>query len=97
MPGMVDEIADIGKDQPGATGNFHPFGRQRHPLAPALDQHHAQQFLQLLDLHGQRRLAHRTGLRRLAEIAKPGHGIEIAELPKAGIDHQFFKSSSRRG
>ena len=44
----------------------------------ALDQLDAELLLQLLDLGGQRRLAHEAGLGGPAEVAVVGHGDEVA-------------------
>ena len=50
-------------------------------LSP-LDQADAELVLEFLDLHAERRLADRAGLRRMAEMARFCQSFEIAELPK---------------
>ena len=42
--------------------------------------------LELLDLHGERRLAHGAGLRRVAEMPRFGERFEVAQL--AERDHR---------
>ena len=46
----------------------------------SLEQRRAERFLQFLDLHRQRRLRDRAGVRRAAEMAMPRQRLEIAKL-----------------
>ena len=56
-------------------------GEADRPRA-ALEQHHAQLFLQLLDLSAQRRLRDVQQLRRAGEVPLTSHGHEVADLPE---------------
>ena len=55
-------------------------GSRRHRLAGALEQRHAEKFLELAHLHGQRRLANAAGLGGAAEMLVLGQGEQIAKV-----------------
>ena len=73
-----------------------PLQRQQHVLAGlgegdvpvvAFEQLDAERLLELLDLHGQRRLRHVQLARGADEAAQPGHGQERPHLPEP-VNHR---------
>jgi len=65
---ITTRIARHGQHAFGAVHHILAESGQGHFAGPPFDQRHAKLRFQLLDLHGQRRLRHRTGLGGLAEM-----------------------------
>src|SRR5262249_25222531 len=63
---------------------------QRHLSGVALEQHAAERFLHLLDLHRQGRLRDRAGFRRAAEVGMTGERVEVAKLAERDVDHKII-------
>ena len=76
----VDNIAHVGQHPRRALCDFLSAFRQHHPAPAAFEKLDPEEFLELLDLHRKRRLGHGAVLRGLAEMARPGDGIEVFEL-----------------
>ena len=68
MEREIREVAGRGQHPLGALRHLDADVGQGDLARPPLDQRHAELRLQLLDLHGQRRLRHRAGLGGLAEM-----------------------------
>ena len=68
-----------------AVDDLAPDLGQHHLARPAFDQDDAELTLEILDLHRQRGLRHRAGLRRLAEVTMLRQQGQIAELSEG--DH----------
>jgi hypothetical protein len=82
---QVDEIAGRREDALAALGHLEAdLGQRDLPRAP-LHQLHAEEPLQVADLHGQGGLRDRAGLGRPAEMGVLGQGSEISQLPQG--DH----------
>jgi len=63
-------------------------GRRCH-LARPLEESHAEQFLELAELHGEGRLANAAGLGGAAEMRVLGHSEEITEVAEVhGVGHE---------
>ena len=75
MAGEIDQIARAGKNRFGASGYFRADLGQRRLARPALDQLDSKRLFEVADLHRQRRLRHRAGVRRAAEMAVLGQGL----------------------
>ena len=81
---VAGEIDEVASGRQNVLAPPHDLGADlcQHDLAgPALDQFDTQTLLKIANLHGQRRLGDRAGLRGAAEVPVLGQGIEIAELP----------------
>src|SRR5258706_7374197 len=87
-PCEVSQFIDRAQDVADALGGLFSELRQRDLSGASLEQHAAQSFLQLLDLHRQSRLRDRTGFCRASEVAVTCQRVEIAKLPKRDLDHQ---------
>src|SRR6476619_4795237 len=78
--GKIDDVAGLRQDAGRTAGDF-PSGFGQHYTAPAaLHQLDTERLLQLLNLHGKRRLGHRALFRGLAEMPDAGDGLKISEL-----------------
>ncbi len=62
------------------AGDLAALVRQQDARARALDEDEAELLLELVDLHGERRLRHRAGLGGAAEMLLAGQRIEVAQL-----------------
>ena len=67
-------------DAPRPLDDFCAGGGQGHALGRTLDELHAEVFLELLDLGGQRRLTDEAAFRRAPEMAGIGDGDEITQV-----------------
>ena len=74
VPGEIDEIARTGENRFGSSGDLRADLGQRRLARPPLDQLDVKRLLEVADLHRQRRLGHRAGVRRAAEMAVLGQG-----------------------
>ncbi len=79
FPGDRDDVVDVAQHGAGPVQDECPGGGQRHALRVAFQQLDAQLSLQLLDLHGQRRLADVARLGGPTEVAVVGDGDEVLE------------------
>ncbi len=84
---VVGKVADARQDGRNAARHFLALWRELCACARSLDQGHANLALQLLDLHGKRRLRHRALLRRAPEMQRLSERLEIAELPQRDVQH----------
>ncbi len=82
MARVIGQIPDAGKDLPGPARNLLARWRELRAGSRALDEHHAQFLLKLLDLHGQGWLRDSAFVRRPAKVKQARKRIEIAELPQ---------------
>jgi hypothetical protein len=86
MFGIVKQVAHRSEDGARAARNLLALLGELDARLAALDEAQMQLVLELLDLHGERRLAHGTGLRRMAEMPRLGERFEVAQL--AERDHR---------
>ena len=68
MLGVVEQVAHGREDSARAARDLFAFFSELDAGFAALDEAQMQFVLELLDLHGERRLAHGAGLRRVAEM-----------------------------
>ena len=68
MAREIDQVARRGEHALGAPRDFDAGFGEHHVARPALDQVDAEVLLQVADLHRQRRLGDRAGLRGPAEM-----------------------------
>ena len=84
--GELDDLLARLDDAARALDDFLAGGGQRHALGRALDELHAEVFLELLELRRQRRLADEAALGRAAEVARVGEGDEVAQVLELSMD-----------
>ena len=77
---IFDQRAHIAQNTGSALSNLAPLLGELHARTRPLDEIEPQVLLQFADLHRQRRLRHRTGFRRPAEVLQPRQRIEVLEL-----------------
>ena len=82
------QLVDGAQDRAGALGKFLAEAGQPDAAPAALHQRRADQFLQLADLQGQRRLGDGAAFRRAAEMADTGQRLEIAQVFHRQADHK---------
>ena len=92
MEREIGEIAGRGQHALGALRHLGADVGQGHFAGPPLDQRHAELRLQLLDLHGQRRLRHRAGLGGLAEMPVVRQRRQITQLFQRDHADKIFLS-----
>jgi hypothetical protein len=92
VPRVVHEVADLGQDALRASGDLLALLGQGDPAAAALEQDSAEERLELLDLHRERRLADGAGLGGPAEMPMAGQGREVAQLPQRDHDDRISLS-----
>ena len=80
-------VGEGGQHAAGARCGLLPHRSQAHAAPPPLDEADAERLLHLADLHGEGRLGDSAFLRRTAEMAVAGEGIEVAEL--TGGEHMI--------
>ena len=78
--GELDDLFAGFDDAPRAFDDFLARGGERHALRRALDELHAEIFLELLELRGECRLADEAALRRAPEVAGVGDRDEVAQV-----------------
>ena len=76
----LDHLAHVAEDAGGARGDLAPLVGQQHAGARALDEHEAELLLELVNLHGKRRLRDGAGFRGAAEMLLARQRVEVAEL-----------------
>ena len=75
------------EDAPGAGDDLLPRLRERHVIGLPLDELHAEVFLELLQLRGQRRLADEAALGGAPEVAAIGHRYQVAQVFQLDVRH----------
>ena len=90
----VGELLALAQQAHRFVGDLLAERGEAHDAAGALDQHDAEQILELAQAGGQRRLGHEAGLRSLAKMAVLAKRDEILELfDRRQMDcHRFFQS-----
>ena len=83
----VQELVRGGEDRARLGGQLEARAGRHHPARVPLEQLHAQQGLQLLELGAERRLGDAARLGRLAEVQVLGDGDEVLELADGGSFH----------
>ena len=69
MLGVIEQVAHRSQDGTGAARDLLALLGELDAGFAALDEAHLQLVLELLDLHGERGLAHGAGFSRMAEMA----------------------------
>jgi hypothetical protein len=86
--GQFDDLLARLDDPAGALHDLHARGGERHALGRALDELHAEVFLELLELRGERGLAHEGAFRRAPEVARVGDRHEISQVFEFEVGHR---------
>jgi hypothetical protein len=86
VAGEIDEIAGSDEDPLAASRYLDPDLGQRHFAMPPLDQVDFELLFEVPNLHRQRRLGDRAGVRCPAEMALLGKRMQIAQLAQG--NHQ---------
>ncbi len=76
----LDHLVHVAEDAGGTRGDLAPLVGQQHAGARALDEHQTELVLELVDLHGKRRLRDGARFRGAAEMLLAGQRVEVAEL-----------------
>jgi hypothetical protein len=87
---LVDDhlrFRELGGDGAGVVVHLATRVREEDALAHLLEQGQPHVLLQLLDLHGDRRLGQVQLLRGPGEAQVPGHRLEGLELPEGEVHH----------
>jgi hypothetical protein len=85
MPGEIDKVARRREHLLGAPRHLDADVGEGRLSRAAFDQFNIELFFEIANLHGERRLADRTGFRRTAEMPMPGESVEISKLSQG--DH----------
>ena len=92
MTGEINEVAG-GREHLIAALGHQDANLGQHRLArPTFDKLDLELFLQLANLHGQRRLSHGAGFGRLAEMPVARERLEIAQLTEGYHDFSISKT-----
>ena len=90
---QLDDLLARLEDAARALDDLLAGGGQRDALRRALDELHAEVFLELLELRRQRRLAHEAALGRAPEVARVGHGDQVSQVLEFEVGHRCSLSS----
>src|SRR5690349_21107507 len=91
--GEFDDVVARLEDAPRPFDDLLAGHGERHALRRALDELHAEVFLELLELRRQRRLAHEAAFSRAPEVAGVRHGDEISQILELEVCHRCSLSS----
>ena len=89
MPGKIHQVSRGCQHILGAADDFAADIRQHHVARASFHHGDAQYPLEIADLHGERRLGHRAGFRRPAEVPVGGKRGEVFQLSKRDHQHQI--------